>query len=310
MACLRETVTDMSPRALPHLDAFAPLDWALLATVASMWGAAFLLIDIGLEAVHPATLAWLRLAFGAMTLACFPPARRAIPAAAWRGIALLGVVWMVGPFLLFPIAQQWIASSLAGMINGATPLFTVAIGAIWYRKAPRRWQLAGLVIGFAGVLAIYAPALGGARATALGAGLILLATALYGAAFNMAEPLQRRAGTLPVIWRAELVAMAVLTPAGLYGLGQSSFAWPSILAVLVLGAFSTGVAFAAFTTLIGRVGAARGSIAVYFVPVVAVLLGVGLHGESVAAVAIIGMALVLLGAWLTSRRQYLAQPRT
>ncbi len=286
-----------------RLEAFAPLDWALLIAVALMWGSSFLLIDLGLDGLHPATVAWMRLLFGAATLACFPAAYQAVPRPEWPRIALLGSVWMAVPFLLFTFAQQWIASSLAGMINGAVPLFTAAIGAVWYRRAPRSWQLAGLVVGFVGVLAIYWPTLGGVHATALGAGLILLATLMYGVAFNLAEPLERRNGALPVIWRAELVALSFVTPFGVYGLEASSFAWPSVLAMAALGAFSTGLAFAAFTTLVGRVGAARGSVTVYFIPVVAIVLGVVFRGESVAFLAICGTVLVLLGAYLTSRRQ-------
>ena len=72
--------------------------------------------------------------------------------------------------------------------------------------------------------------------------------------------------------------------------------------MVVLGALSTGLAFACFTVLVGRVGAARGSVTVYFIPVVAVVLGVVLAGEPVAALALAGTVMVLLGAYLTSRR--------
>ena len=293
----------MSLRPTSRFDAFAPLDWGLLTVVALMWGASFLLIDLGLDAFHPATVAWLRLAFGCATLGCFPAARRAVPRPEWPWIALLGLVWMAGPFMLFTVAQQWIASSLAGMINGAAPLFTAAIAALWYRRAPRSWQLAGLLIGFVGVLTIYWPALSGVRATAFGAGLIVMATFMYGIAFNMAEPLERRNGALAVIWRAELVAAAVLTPFGLYGLGGSSPAWRSLAAMAGLGILSTGLAFAAFATLVGRVGAPRASVAVYFVPVIAIILGAMFRGEAVSGLALGGTALVLWGAYLTSRRQ-------
>lgn len=298
------TLKGMSLNRTSRLDAFAPLEWALLTAVALMWGSSFLMIDLGLDALHPATVAWLRLVLGCATLACFSAARRTVPRPEWRWIALLGLVWMAGPFLLFTVAQQWIASSLAGMINGAAPLFTAAIAAVWYRSAPRSWQFTGLVIGFAGVTAIYWPALSGLQATAFRAGLIVLATFMYGIAFNMAEPLERRNGALAVIWRAELVAMTVLTPFGLYGLRTSAFDWSSVLAMVGLGVFSTGLAFAAFTTLVGRVGAGRGSVTIYFIPVVAIVLGVLFRGESVGVMALCGTALVLLGAYLTSRRQH------
>ena len=282
--------------------AFSPLDWALLAVVAAMWGSSFLLIEIGIGGFEPTAVTWLRILTGAVVLGAVPAARAPILRRDWALVGLLGLVWMDIPFLLFAIAQQSVASSLAGMINGAAPLFTAAIAATWSRRLPSRGQLTGLLLGFGGVLAINWPAAEGATATMLGAAMIVAATFLYGIAFNLAEPLQRRSGALPVIWRAQLVAAAVMAPPGLVGVAGSSPTLSSMTAVAALGALSTGLAFAAFTTLVGRVGAARASVTVYFIPVVAIGLGVALRGETVAGVAVAGTALVLVGAFLTSRR--------
>jgi drug/metabolite transporter (DMT)-like permease len=283
--------------------AFTPRDWGLLAAVALMWGSSFLLIEIGLDHLRPTTVTWLRILFGAMTLACVPAARRPIARADWPPVACLGVVWLAAPFTLFPLAQQSISSSLAGMVNGAAPLFTMLVATVWSRRLPTRRQAFGLVVGFAGVVAINLPALRGADATALGAAMVLLATLFYGIAFNLAVPLEERNGALPVIWRAQLVALVLVTPPGVVGFAGSSWSWSAMAAMVVLGALSTGVAFAFFTTLAGRVGAARGSVTVYFIPVVAIVLGVVLRGESVAVIALVGTALVLFGAYVTSRRE-------
>jgi drug/metabolite transporter (DMT)-like permease len=281
--------------------AFTPRDWGLLAGVALMWGSSFLLIEIGLDDLRPTAVTWLRILFGALTLACLPAARRPIARADWPAVGLLGLVWLAAPFTLLPLAQQSISSSLAGMVNGAAPLFTLLVGTIWSRRLPTPRQALGLVVGFAGVVAIDLPALQGADATALGAAMVLVATMFYGVAFNLAVPLEERNGALPVIWRAQLVALVLVTPLGVVGAAGSSWSWSSMAAMVVLGALSTGVAFAFFTTLAGRVGAARGSVTVYFIPVVAIVLGVALGGETVAALALVGTALVLFGAYVTSR---------
>ena len=76
--------------------------------------------------------------------------------------------------------------------------------------------------------------------------------------------------------------------------------------MIPLGVLGTGVAFVMMTTLVGRVGPSRGSVAIFFVPVVAILLGVTLLGEQVTPSAAVGTGLVLLGAWLTSRREKVA----
>ncbi|MGH3444397.1 MAG: DMT family transporter, partial [Nocardioidaceae bacterium] len=208
--------------------------------------------------------------------------------------------WMAAPFVLFPLAEQSIPSAVAGMINGAAPLFTAAIAAAWSRRLPVGTLLSGLLIGFVGVVGVNLPAARGG-AGVLGLGLVLLATFLYGVAFNLTEPLEDRNGPLPVIWRAELVALLLVTPAGLVGLAHSTPTFPSLAAMAGLGVASTGIAFAAFTVLVGRVGSARASITVYLVPVVAIVLGLAVYGEPIAPLSLFGIALVLLGAWLSAR---------
>jgi drug/metabolite transporter (DMT)-like permease len=282
-------------------DAFAPTDWALLITVAAIWGASFLFIDIGVDHFHPAVVAFLRLFFGVAVLSLFPAARRAVPLSEWPKIALLGVVWMALPFLLFSIAQTSIDSSLAGMLNAAAPLFVAVIGAIIHRRLPGSRQQLGLIVGFAGVVVTSWPAIVGAHASMVGVGLVVLATVFYGIAGNLASPLQVRNGALPVVFRAGLVALAVMTPLGLKNVAASTFAWSSLLAVATLGIFGTALAFVAFTTLVGRVGATRGSVTVYFLPPVAMLLGALVRSEPIAALSIAGTGLVLVGAYLASR---------
>jgi drug/metabolite transporter (DMT)-like permease len=151
------------------------------------------------------------------------------------------------------------------------------------------------------VLTVSLPAAGGGASLA-GIGLVLLATVLYGVAFNLAEPLENRNGALSVIWRAQLVALAIDTPAGVAGLAHSTPHLSGLAAMVGLGVLSTGAAFAAFTTLIARVGATRASVTIYLVPVVAVGLGASTSGEPIAPLSLAGIALVLLGAYLTGRR--------
>ena len=282
--------------------AFAATDWGLVSVVALLWGASFLFIELGLEHLAPPVVAFLRVFFGAATLVLLSQARRAVPRSEWGPIALLGIVWITVPFLLFAVAQQWIDSSLAAMINAGAPLFTALVAAVVVRQLPGRLQVVGLLIGFLGVVAITSPSLGEGQSTGLGIALVLVATFLYGCAFNLLGPLQQRNGALPVILRAQAVALVLLTPAAVVGAGESEFAWSSMGAMVALGALGTGVAFVAFTTLVGRVGATRGSVTIYFVPVVAIALGAVLLDEPVAAAGLLGTALVLAGAFLTSRR--------
>jgi drug/metabolite transporter (DMT)-like permease len=294
--------TANASKARSRVETFGAADWMLLGATALMWGSSFLFIEVALESFAPAVITLLRLVFGAATLVWFRRARTPIDRHDWVTVTLLAVFWMAGPFLLFPFAQQWIASSLAGMINGAVPVFATLVAAIVARTRPSIRQTAGVIVGFAGVVTVSWPAVQGARSTVLGVILVLIATMSYGVAINIAAPLQHRYGTLPVLLRTQLVAVILTTIPGLASVADSSFSWTSLGAILPLGCLGTGVAFVTMWTLVGRVGAARASLAVYFVPVVAIALGAIVRDERIALISLVGTAMVILGAIFASRR--------
>lgn len=288
-------------------DAYGTTEWLLTAALALIWGSSFLWMEIGLEALSPGVITWTRVALGAVTLMAIPRARKPVDRSDWPQLILLAFVWTAIPMTLFPIAQQWIDSALAGMLNGGVPLTAALWATLLLRRPPGPIQIVGLLIGFVGVVLISIPSLGTETTALLGVALVLIAVILYGLAVNLAVPLQQRHGALPVIFRAQLVAAIVLTPYGLLGLGESTWAWGPALSMLPLGIFGTGLAYVGMTTLVGRVGSARGSIAVYFTPAVAILLGVLFLNEHITALHLVGTALVLVGAWLTSRKERLAK---
>jgi drug/metabolite transporter (DMT)-like permease len=284
-------------------EAFGPREWGMLAAIALMWGSSFLWIAEGLDHFAPPVISLARLLLGAAALAVFPGTRAGVERADWPRIALLALVWMAVPLLLFPIAQQWVDSSIAGAINGSMPLFSAALAALLLRRAPGRRQALGLAVGFAGVLLVTLSGATGASGSPLGMGLLVLATVLYAVAFNLAIPLTQRYGSLPVLLRAQLVAIAVVLPFGLWGLPSSEWNWPAAGAMVLLGVFGSGVAFVASTTLGARAGPTRGALPIYFLPVVAMALGVLVRHERIGPAAMAGVALVIIGAWLSSRRE-------
>lgn len=285
------------------LTAYSLTDWGLLASISLIWGSSFLLIALGLEAFPPTVVTSLRLIIGAATLSLFPASRKHVDRADLPRIVLLGVVWMAFPMLMFPIAEQWISSSLAGMLNGSMPIFSAVIAAALLRRAPGRPQVIGLLLGLTGIVAISLPTVEGGPSILHGTLLVIAAAISYGIAVNLAVPLQQRYGAFPVVFRAQLTAIVLVVPIGLAHLSKATFAWGSFAAVATLGVFGTGVAQLAMSVLAGRVGATRASIAIYFLPVVAIMLGVLLHGEHVAALSVAGTAMVLGGAFLASRAE-------
>lgn len=284
-----------------HLGDFGPTEWGLLAAAAGIWGSSFLFIAVGLDNFEPGLVTWLRILLGAFGLALARASRRPVDREDWPRIATIGVLWVAIPFTLFPLAQRTIDSSVAGMLNGAMPLMTAAVAALLLWKRPDRRQVGGLLIGFVGVVAISLPSLRGANAAPVGVALALGAVVCYSIAINLAVPVQQKYGSLTVLLRVLLVAAVLTAPYGIWSIPGSTFDWGALAAMVVLGFFGTGVAFVAMATLTGRVGAPRSSIAIYFTPIVAIVLGVVFRDERVAALAVLGTALVLVGAWITSR---------
>jgi len=278
----------------------------LLAVPGVIWGSSFYFIAIALDSFSPGLITPLRVLIGFFTLGMFPKARAPIPRKAWGGIVTLGVVWLAVPLSAFPFAEQHVSSSVVGMLNGAAPLFTALVATAIVRKAPPRGQVLGLAIGLLGVFCIALPSINGpsidnGSSSTFGVVLVLSALTLYGVALNVAGPLQREYGALPVLWRAQFVAVVLLSPMGVYSLRNSEFAWRPFAAVIVLGVFGTAIAHFAMATLAGRIGATRASAGLYLMPATALLLGVTLRHENVAVLAIVGSVLAMLGAYVLGR---------
>lgn len=288
------------PSARPEDVTLRPTDWVALALPGLIWGSSFFLIAEGLESFEPFLVTWLRLLFGFAVIVATPMARRRVDRAVWPRLALLGVVWMAVPLSLFPFAEERVSSSVTGMLNGATPVFTACVAAVVVRRSPPARQLVGLVVGVAGIVLIALPTWSDGSSSASGVLMILAALGCYGVALNIAAPLQRQLGALPVIGRTLLVALLVVAPFGLSAVGGSRFAWRSAIAVAVLGAFGTGLAYVLMAANAGRYGSTRAASTTYLIPAVALVLGVVFRDEDAHAVAIVGSVVAVAGAYLVN----------
>jgi drug/metabolite transporter (DMT)-like permease len=270
--------------------------------VALTWGASFLFIAIAIDHVATGVVPVARLGFGALALSCFPAARRMVAREdIWR-VALLGLVAMTIPFYLYPLAEQTVSSSVTGMINGSIPVTTVLAAAVLTRTMPSRRRIVAVLIGFGGIALISFGSVGdGKGASVRGVLFLLAATCCYAFTSILSREMQVKYGTLTVLLWQELFALAFSLPLGIPAFADSDFAWSALLALFVLGAMGTGLAYVLYGMLMVRAGAVRGVIGVFFTPIVATVLGLVFRDEKVTVLAVIGMCVVICGAWLTSR---------
>ncbi|WP_436845886.1 DMT family transporter [Streptomyces tibetensis] len=278
-----------------------------VAVLALLWGSTFLWIELALRGLSPLQVTFVRCVLGALvlTVACYASGRR-LPRgiAVWRHIIVAAFFCNALPFALFSLGQQTVDSGLAGALNATTPLWSIALGlALGSERGLRPVRLTGLLLGFAGVLLILAP-WRTAGATGWGALAILGAAASYAVAFTyMGRTLVGKGTPTLSLSAAQLVAASGLTslamPIG--GLDAVGVGPTVVIAALALGVLCTALTFHLTYRIINEEGATNAAVVGYLLPVVSVLLGAVVLGESLSVRVVLGMAVVLAGVGMTRR---------
>lgn len=280
-----------------------PLQFLLLGL---MWGGSFMFIKIEVDAgIAPVHVALLRCLFGAATLLAilWLTGDRLPPRAIWGHLAVMALLSNTAPFVLFAWGETEVSSLLAGIVNATTPLLTLLFSLVVLpeeRPTPRR--VAGIAIGFAGVVVVLAPWQDLATGSLLGALACLAASTCYGLAFPyLRRHLTARPETGVAISAAQVgIGAVMLAPFALFG--SLPGAMPGLevwLSVLALGCLGTGVAYVLMFNIVQEAGAQTGSTITYLVPVFAVALGVLVLGEAISWHEPVGGLVILAGVALS-----------
>ena len=286
---------------------FGVQEWTLSSLLSLTWGSSFLLIAIAVDHLDAALVPFGRALAGGIALAFFPGSRDSVPLRHWPRIALLGLVWMALPFWLFPLAERTVTSGIAGMVNGGLPVIMACVTALWVRRLPSLRRVAAIALGLVGIVTVTLPAVRieapGVKpiADVLGMAYLLIAVLCYAIGANLARPLQAVYSPARLLMRVQLAAALWSLPLAVPGVAKSTFTLGSVLAVLTLGVVGTGVAFVVFGTLLERTGITRAMIPTYFTPIVGLVLGAVFRDEHIATVSVVGMCIVIISAWMTSR---------
>src|SRR5436305_2953945 len=276
-----------------------------LVLLAVLWGSSFVWIKIGLRGFTPMQLMFLRLllAAGLLLVICrIRGLRMPHEPIVWLHFAVAATVGNVVPFFLFGVGERSVDSSLAAILNATTPLWTIAVALLARtERAMSASRAAGLLVGFAGTLLIFAPWRSGGSLS--GAATCLTASALYGVMFVYVGRFLTGRDLAPTVLSAgQLTAATVLSalalPVGWHG---PDLRPDAVGSVAVLGLLGTGVAYVLNYRLITDDGATVASTVTYLIPVVAVLFGVAVLGESLSLRVLVGMAVVLAGVGLIRR---------
>lgn len=285
-------------------------EYAVLLALGLIWGASFLFIKLGVDAMTPQMVVFLRLLFSVVTLAAVIVVKPSLMAGwrrFWRISIAVGIINYVIPYLLIAWGETRIASGIASILNATTPLFTVLLAHWWSATANEPLTVkraSGVLLGFLGVGVLVGPGAfqlgGGGASEAIGELAVLVAAAAYGVGALMSR---QYSGSSPLVapMTTQVASLVIVMPIAL--LWQPPTSMPSALALLSvaeLGILGTALAYLLYFWLIAHVGATRTSLVTYLLPCTALIYGAIFQKEHIGWTALIGLVLVLSGTVLTN----------
>lgn len=284
--------------------------WLLFAAMAVIWGIPYLLIKVAVGGLAPETLVFLRTGIGALILVPLAAVRGDLRSLApyWRWLLAYTVAEVALPWFLLSDAERRLPSSLTGLLIAAVPL----IGALlaWVTRGDDRpdvRRLFGLVVGFIGVAALVGLNVSGGDLFAVfEVGLVTLGYAIGPRIISLRLS---QAPSMGVVAASLILTALAYAPLGLTHLPASTPNLQVVLAVLGLGVICTALAFLLFFALIAEAGPIRATVITYVNPAVALVLGVVVLNERFTVGAAVGFALILIGSYLSTRRQRPAMER-
>lgn len=286
--------------------------WFLV--LGAIWGCSFLFIKLGLQSFSPVQVAFGRVTIGALVLLLILRAtgtRLPRGRETWMHLAVVGLLFCSIPFTLFAYGETQVSSILAGIINAGTPLATLLVVAVAFpAERPARDRMAGLGVGFAGVLVVVGAWNG------IGGGELLGVLACVGAilCYGIAWPYTRHhlaavpEGPIAIaaaqVSLGSLFLLPVVLVATLVGGGGPAgpIAIDTIVGMLALGALGSGIAYVLSNHIVIEAGSTVGSSVTYITPLFAVAAGSIFLSEPLEWYQPLGGAIVLLGVAISQGR--------
>lgn len=279
----------------------------ILMVLAFVWGSSFILMKIGLKSFSPEQAGALRILLASLVL--LPISLKQLKNLQQKDLKSLLIAGFIGSFFpafLFMKAETQIDSSLAGMLNSLTPVFTLIVGMLFHQTAFRWLQTVGLSLGLAGATGLILAGDGFHIGTVNSyAFYIVLATCFYAISINRIKAKLSHLNGIQVT----SLSFLFIGPVALIYLLTTNFApvlanpeWPvHLLALAALGIVGTAMAMLLMNSLIRHSSAVAASSVTYIIPIFAIMWGV-LDGEKVTVLHLVCMGLILSGVYLISRK--------
>ena len=281
----------------------------LLLLLSLIWGTSFILIKQGLKVFAPDEVGALRVAAASLFLLPFALVRvRELNKDDYSKLFVSGLLGIFFPAFLFAWAQTRLESSLAGILNTLSPLWTMILGALFFGQRFKGYAIIGIIISFGGAIILTLSRSTGSVSSFNSYGLlIVIACALYGTNLNWLKFKVHNMGSM-TITSVALLLVGPLAAFYLFGftdftskLSDATGAWRAFGFVVLLALMSTAIANLIFAKLVKISTPLFASSVTYIMPIVAVMWGV-LDGETLLIGHLIGMIAILGGVYLANRK--------
>ncbi|MEV5906414.1 DMT family transporter [Streptomyces sp. NPDC052127] len=281
------------------------------AVTVVLWASAFVSIRSAGDAYSPGALALGRLASGALVLGVICAVRRAgwPPRAAWRGIAVSGVLWFGFYMVVLNWGEQQVDAGTAALVVNIGPILIALLGARLLGDVMPPRLLAGMAVSFAGAVAVGLSMSGEGGSSVLGVVLCLLAAFGYAGGVVAQKPALGRATALQVTTFGCVIGTVVCLPfAGQLVHEAADAPVSATLNMVYLGVFPTALAFTTWAYALARTTASRMGATTYAVPALVVLMSWLALGEVPGLLTLAGGLLCLAGVAVSRSRP--RAPRT
>lgn len=282
-------------------------DWFILSFLSLIWGSSFILIKYSLNYFTPLQVGTMRILISSIAfLPIFLVSLSKLNWSKWPYLLIVGLCGSGIPAFLFPLAQMKLSSSLSGILNTLTPLFTLIIGYLIFKTTISKQKIAGVIIGLVGACILILLGEKIQFDSNLKYGLYILgATICYGTSVNViANKLKTENSTL-----VSAASFSFLLPLGIIMFFQMGLVetfrtteniWTGLGYVALLSIFGTFLASLLFYKMVQRTNAVFGSSVTYLIPIVSTIWGIA-DGELFSVFHAVGAAFILFGVFLSRK---------
>lgn len=283
-------------------------NWLLLLLLTFIWGSSYILIKNGLQSFTAVELASLRISITFFASLPFVyKAVKTIPRDKYTTVLQIGIFGSGAPAFLFAFSMTHSESAVNGILNSLSPLWTIVVGYFLFNVGISRLKIIGVLTGFAGAVVLVLGKSGGnLQVNVLYSFLPVVATFCYGMSTNITKqrmqnlhPLYSTAFAMCMIGVPAFVLLLFSDAPQKIASGNVNGALASVATLSIAG---TLLAWVLFYRLVQRTDALFAASVTYLIPIVAVAWGLW-FGETLTAIQLGGMALILTGVYFTTGKK-------